>query len=168
MDSIVHAEHKIILEEMRTDYFFAHSTGKEETFNEGSDSSDRQSVTNEEELDNAGDGINGVGSLEGYENEDIELDTPISFIHGLDLRNLLGSLDKNVKKYSDSGSRFVTNYLQAIRLFSSYCEVKFIYELSFESTSCILLCEHCINNSARLSQSRAPFVHTDDVNNCFI
>ncbi|XP_042966507.1 uncharacterized protein LOC122300135 isoform X6 [Carya illinoinensis] len=106
LDSIVHAEHKIILEEMRTDYFFAHSTGKEETFNEGSDSSDRQSVTNEEELDNAGDGINGVGSLEGYENEDIELDTPISFIHGLDLRNLLGSLDKNVKKYSDSGSRF--------------------------------------------------------------
>ncbi|XP_040999934.1 uncharacterized protein LOC121246027 isoform X8 [Juglans microcarpa x Juglans regia] len=105
LDSIVHAEHKIILEEMRTDYFFAHSTGKEETFNEGSDSSYRQSVTNEEELDNAGDGINGVGSLEGYENEDIELDTPISFIHGLDLRNLLGSLDKNVKKYSDSGSR---------------------------------------------------------------
>ncbi|KAG6725830.1 hypothetical protein I3842_02G050600 [Carya illinoinensis] len=120
LDSIVHAEHKIILEEMRTDYFFAHSTGKEETFNEGSDSSDRQSVTNEEELDNAGDGINGVGSLEGYENEDIELDTPISFIHGLDLRNLLGSLDKNVKKYSDSGSRvaiatrFQRNFMQLL------------------------------------------------------
>lgn len=98
---------------MRTDFSFAHSMGKEETINEGSDSSYRQSVTNEEELDNAGDGINGVGGLDGYETEDIEPDMPISFIRGLDLRNLLGSLDNNAKKYSDSGSRFVTNYLQS-------------------------------------------------------
>lgn len=129
LDSIVHAEHKIILEEMRSDYFFAHSMGKEETFNEGSDSSCRQSVTNEEELENVGDGINGVGSLEGYENEDIELDTPISFIHGLDLRNLLGSLDKNVKKYSDSGSRVAI----ATRFQRDFMQL--LYDAQFEELS---------------------------------
>ncbi|KAE7997525.1 hypothetical protein FH972_002153 [Carpinus fangiana] len=97
LDSILHAEHKGILEEMRTDYLCARSMGKGETINE-------EFVTNGKESEYARNDINGVGSLERYEEEDNELDKPMSFINGLDLRNLLGSSDKNVKKYSDGGS----------------------------------------------------------------
>jgi hypothetical protein len=101
LDSILHAEHKGILEEMRTDYSCARSMGKGETINE-------EFITNGKKSEYARHDINGVGSVERYEEEDNELDKPMSFINGLDLRNLLGSLDKNVKKYSDGGSRFVT------------------------------------------------------------
>jgi hypothetical protein len=134
LDSILHAEHKGILEEMRTDYSFSHSMGKRKTINDGSASSDSASsdgkfVTNGKESEYAGDDINGVGSVERYEEEDNELDKPISFIHGLDLRNLLGSSDKNAKKYSDGGSRFVPNCLAGIRLFSCCLELKTFIEI---------------------------------------
>lgn len=85
--------------------------GKGETINEEFD-------TNGKESEYARDDINGVGSAERYEEEDNELDKPMSFIHGLDLRNLLGSSDKNVKEYSDGGSRFVAICLAGITLFS--------------------------------------------------
>jgi len=121
LDSILHAEHKGILEEMRTDYSFSHSMGKRKTINDGSASSDSASsdgkfVTNGKESEYAGDDINGVGSVERYEEEDNELD-------------LLGSSDKNAKKYSDGGSRFVPNCLAGIRLFSCCLELKTFIEI---------------------------------------
>lgn len=122
MDTILHAEHKSILEEMRTDYSYSRSIEKEETINDGSATSDTE-VADEEETESTGDGINGIGSMEGYKEEEIKIDKAISFIHSLDLRNFLGSSDKSVKKYSDSGSRFVTNCLEDIRPFSSWLEI---------------------------------------------
>ncbi|XP_062154881.1 uncharacterized protein LOC133862961 isoform X2 [Alnus glutinosa] len=134
LDSILHAEHKGILEEMRTDYSFSHSMGKRKTINDGSASSDSASsdgkfVTNGKESEYAGDDINGVGSVERYEEEDNELDKPISFIHGLDLRNLLGSSDKNVKKYSDGGSRVAV----ATRFQRTFMQL--LYDAQFEELS---------------------------------
>ena len=119
---------------MRTDYSFARSMGKEVTIDEGLASSDREVDANGEESESAGNDINGKESIVGYEDEEIELDNPIAFMHSLDLRNLLGSSDKNVKKYSDGGSRFVTNFLEGIRPLSSWVVV-FFYELSFKSAS---------------------------------
>ena len=119
MDTILHAEHKSILEEMRTDYSYSRSIEKEETINDGSATSNTEVVADEEETESTGDGINGIGSMEGYKEEEIKIDKAISFINSLDLRNFLGSSDKSVKKYSDSGSRFVTNCLEDIRPFSS-------------------------------------------------
>nr|XP_023917388.1 uncharacterized protein LOC112028927 isoform X2 [Quercus suber] len=105
LDTILHAEHKNILEEMRTDYSYSRSIEKEETNNDGSATSDTELVADEEETESTGDGINGIGSMEGYKEEEIKIDNAISFINSLDLRNFLGSSDKSVKKYSDSGSR---------------------------------------------------------------
>ena len=92
MDSIIHAEHKSILEEMRSDYF-------QQTVNEeGSVASNGQVFDN---------GINGVGrSMEEEEKEfgaeDIEFENPISFNYVLDLRSLLpSSSPKNVKRYTN-------------------------------------------------------------------
>ncbi|XP_059457263.1 uncharacterized protein LOC132187106 [Corylus avellana] len=122
LDSILHAEHKGILEEMRTDYSFASSMGKGETINE-------DFVTNGKEAEYARDGINGVGSAERYEEEDSELDKPMSFIHGLDLRNLLGSSDKNVKEYSDGGSSVAV----ATRFQRAFMQL--LYDAQFEELS---------------------------------
>ncbi|KAK4587661.1 hypothetical protein RGQ29_018891 [Quercus rubra] len=105
LDTILHAEHKSILEEMRTDYSYSRSIEKEETINDGSATSNTEVVADEEETESTGDGINGIGSMEGYKEEEIKIDKAISFINSLDLRNFLGSSDKSVKKYSDSGSR---------------------------------------------------------------
>ena len=123
MDTILHAEHKTILEEMRTDYSYSRSIEKEETIDDGSANSDTEVVAVEEETESTGDGINGIGSMEGYKEEEIKIDKAISFINSLHLRNFLGSSDKSVKKYSDSGSRFVTNCLEDIRPFSSWLEI---------------------------------------------
>lgn len=105
--------------------------GTGETINDGSASSDGEFVTNGKESEYARDDINGIGSVERYEEEDNELDKPISFIHGLDLRNLLGSSDKKVKTYSDGGSRFIENknFLAGIILFSCYLELKTFIEI---------------------------------------
>ncbi|KAJ4727971.1 DUF3754 family protein [Melia azedarach] len=116
LDSILHAEHKSILEEMRTDYFFTDSVN-----DEGSSSSDTELVVHDRKESNsaevvtnvknsfsAGDTVNGNGSINQYDEaggEKTEHNKPSPFSYGLDLWNLLGSSSKNVKRYSDSESR---------------------------------------------------------------
>ncbi|KAF3947333.1 hypothetical protein CMV_026518 [Castanea mollissima] len=130
LDTILHAEHKSILEEMCTDYSYACSIEKEETINDGSATPDTEVVADEEEeAESTGDGINGIGSIEGYKEEEIKIDKAISFIHSLDLRNFLGSSDKSVKKYSDSGSRVAV----ATRFQCAFMQL--LYNAQFEELS---------------------------------
>ncbi|KAM3701945.1 hypothetical protein ACJW31_05G213000 [Castanea mollissima] len=103
---------------------------KEETINDGSATPDTEVVADEEEeAESTGDGINGIGSIEGYKEEEIKIDKAISFIHSLDLRNFLGSSDKSVKKYSDSGSRVAV----ATRFQCAFMQL--LYNAQFEELS---------------------------------
>ncbi|PON87710.1 hypothetical protein TorRG33x02_165540 [Trema orientale] len=105
LDSIIHAEHKSILEEMRSDYF--QQTVKEE----GSDASSGQVFES---------GINGIGSSmeeeqeEGNGPEEMELENPILFNYVLDLRNLLlSSSPKNLKRVAVA-TRFQRSFMQLL------------------------------------------------------
>lgn len=90
MDSILHAEHKTILEEMREDYFVAHPTSPPNpngrVMAKGEDS---ECV------------INGIGSLEdGFRDKETEPSNLLPFSNVFDFRNLLASSPKNVKRYA--------------------------------------------------------------------
>uniref|UniRef100_A0AB38Z7F5 DUF3754 n=1 Tax=Paeonia suffruticosa TaxID=45171 RepID=A0AB38Z7F5_PAESU len=93
LDSILHAEHKSILEEMRIDYSLTHSVEKEGTIGEDSE---RNVVAEGKESDSA-----------NYGEEETETggnSMPINY--GLDFRNLLlGFSTKYVKKNSSGQSR---------------------------------------------------------------
>ncbi|XP_030496908.2 uncharacterized protein LOC115712710 isoform X2 [Cannabis sativa] len=100
LDSIIHAEHKSVLEEMRSDYF--QQTGNEE---EGSAASDGQVFDN-------GNGR----SIEDdrYGAEEIEFENPISFNYVLDLRKFLPSPSpKNVKRVAVA-TRFQRAFMQLL------------------------------------------------------
>ncbi|XP_021281377.1 uncharacterized protein LOC110414486 [Herrania umbratica] len=86
LDSILHAEHKSILEQMRTDYYFSHSAEKERN----------KMVVSESEVVANGDTSN-------LTEDSIEPDT--WFNYGLDLTNFLSSSARNVRRYSDDKSR---------------------------------------------------------------
>ncbi|KAH1073832.1 hypothetical protein J1N35_026160 [Gossypium stocksii] len=87
LDSILHAEHKSILEQMRTDYYYSYSVeGNRKT----------EHVSESEVVAN--------GERSKFTDEDnIEPDT--WFNYGLDLRNFLNSSAKNVRRFSDDKSR---------------------------------------------------------------
>ncbi|EEF47120.1 uncharacterized protein LOC8270808 [Ricinus communis] len=88
LDSIIHAEHKTILEEMRTDYFLTHY---EETSDKVFAGTDEKSGVS---ADSANDSING---------EETEFDMQLNFNYGLDLRNFLGSSAKIINKTCSNG-----------------------------------------------------------------
>ncbi|XP_022757663.1 uncharacterized protein LOC111304903 [Durio zibethinus] len=86
LDSILHAEHKSILEQMRTDYYYSHSTeGKRK----------KTSVSEAEVVAN--------GERSKLIGDNIESET--LFNYSLDLGNFLNSSAKNVRRYSDDKSR---------------------------------------------------------------
>ncbi|XP_050203845.1 uncharacterized protein LOC126653893 [Mercurialis annua] len=102
LDSIIHAEHKVILEDMRTDYFLTHS---EETSDQGFVNSDAKSDANRDKSDvNDSIRINGIKSVEDDAKE-TELDLQFNFNYGLDWRNFLGTSAKVNKKCSNGESR---------------------------------------------------------------
>ncbi|KAJ7952075.1 DUF3754 family protein [Quillaja saponaria] len=105
LDSILHAEHKNILEEMRSDYNLTQSVGNEESVAESSATSEREVVANGKESDSVSNSINGIESMEGGEKEEFELENSLLFKYGLDLRSLLRSPEKNLKSYTDDESR---------------------------------------------------------------
>ncbi|KAK6260446.1 hypothetical protein SCA6_014920 [Theobroma cacao] len=86
LDSILHAEHRSILEQMRTDYYFSHSTERERK---------KTAVSESEVVAN--------GETSNLTEDSIEPDT--RFNYGLDLTNFLSSSAKNVRRYSDDKSR---------------------------------------------------------------
>ncbi|KAM5579845.1 hypothetical protein ABKV19_009550 [Rosa sericea] len=94
LDSILHAEHKTILEEMRADY------------SESNSMEYKQAI--DEELAMANDsakGINGIGS------EENEAEIPFDYVGGL--RKLLGSSAKDVKRVAVA-TRFQRSFMQLL------------------------------------------------------
>lgn len=91
LDSILHAEHKEILEEMRADYFKSDSAENKQN----GDLVDGQSSDSAN-----GSVINGVKSIEANEDEKNEGGNAMSQLdYVLELRKLLGSPAKNVERY---------------------------------------------------------------------
>ncbi|KAI9180910.1 hypothetical protein LWI28_009370 [Acer negundo] len=120
LDSLLHAEHKNILEEMRTDYSFTDSTEDEESI-----SSDTEFVDKLGNPDVVSDTINGID-----EGEEVEPDTLLPFNYGLDdLWNLIGSSAKNVQNYSDRESRLAV----ATRFQRAFMQL--LYNAEFEELS---------------------------------
>ncbi|KAL7002265.1 hypothetical protein U1Q18_003419 [Sarracenia purpurea var. burkii] len=108
LESILHAEHRRILEEMRFDYTLTHSVEKKGTFHNRSADSEIENRV-------------GMGSREEYREDKVEPDMPMSSNFSLDLRNLLGSSPKNVKQNSLKESRWhhllVSSYFSLISRF---------------------------------------------------
>ncbi|XP_010661543.1 uncharacterized protein LOC100254125 isoform X2 [Vitis vinifera] len=105
LDSILHAEHKNVLEEMRISYPLTHSAEDKGKINEDTTSLERKFVTKVEEPDMAGDSTTGVGSMERCRKENIEPENSIFSSYGLDLRYLFSSSTNNMKKNSGAESR---------------------------------------------------------------
>ncbi|XP_027339738.1 uncharacterized protein LOC113853530 isoform X2 [Abrus precatorius] len=90
LDSILHAEHKSILEEMRSDYHLSNS----------------QVLPNGKDSDLFSNGILGIEDGKLYEEmHQDQLEKPMLSYRGLDLASLLQSLDIASKKGYDRGSR---------------------------------------------------------------
>ncbi|KAH7515406.1 hypothetical protein FEM48_Zijuj10G0023100 [Ziziphus jujuba var. spinosa] len=107
LDSILHAEHKRILEEMRADYFLSHRTENGQRKHEGSPNPNGKVVGKGEDSESA---INGIGSLE---DEDTELSNLKPFSYVFDLRNLLVSSPKNEKSVAVA-TRFQRAFMQLL------------------------------------------------------
>ena len=114
LDSILHAEHKNILEEMRISYSVTHSMADNGTINEDTTSSEGKFVTNVEEFDMAGDISTGVGSMERCREENIEPNNSMFSSYGLDWRYLFSSSTNYMKKNSGVESRLVTDCLDRL------------------------------------------------------
>lgn len=114
LDSILHAEHKNILEEMRISYSLTHSAKDKGMINEDATSLERKFVTKVEEPDMTGDSTTGVGSMERCREENIEPENSIFSSYGLDLRYLFSSSTNNMKKNSGAESRLVTDCLDSL------------------------------------------------------
>uniref|UniRef100_A0A2P2LBU2 Uncharacterized protein LOC105126210 isoform X2 n=1 Tax=Rhizophora mucronata TaxID=61149 RepID=A0A2P2LBU2_RHIMU len=104
LDSILHAEHKGILEEMRTDYFLTHSMNNLGEKNDNSASSDGKDVAHGKNLDSVCDRINEVGS-NGSLAEETAFDVSLNFSNVLDLRSLLSSSADFGQKQPNGESR---------------------------------------------------------------
>ncbi|CAK9142203.1 unnamed protein product [Ilex paraguariensis] len=105
LDSILHAEHKSILEEMRVDYDLTQSMQNKSTTSEGLTSLVRKCVPNEKESDSIFDNPVGIISMEKYGEHKLEPDQVLPSNSALDLRYLLGSSSKSVKSNSCEESR---------------------------------------------------------------
>ncbi|XP_038684127.1 uncharacterized protein LOC119984326 isoform X2 [Tripterygium wilfordii] len=130
LDSILHAEHKSTLEEMRDDYFLIHSMENEETINDESSAVDIKTTANGNKSDLA-DSI-GFGSLDRinrYAKEGPKTNNKLASTYGLDLRNILDALPTNVKQYSytESSLAVATRFQRAF--------VQLLYDAQFEELS---------------------------------
>ncbi|KAK3024608.1 hypothetical protein RJ639_043936 [Escallonia herrerae] len=104
LDSILHAEHKGILEEMRVDYDLTHSIRNKEASNEGSARSEIRFVSEGRDCDATIDRPVGIGSTVDGEDK-IETDKPLLSSSALDLRFLWDFPPQNVKKKPFDESR---------------------------------------------------------------
>ena len=111
LDSILHAEHKSILEEMRFDYNLTQSTDKKKNSSNGSAGSESEVVPNGNESNSPIENTIGMGSMAEYREDKIQTDTPMAIGFSLNLRHLLGSLNKNVNQNSLTKSRCVAFFI---------------------------------------------------------
>ncbi|KAA8520804.1 hypothetical protein F0562_014924 [Nyssa sinensis] len=129
LDSIIHAEHKSILEEMRVDYNLTHSMQNKGNSHKVSDSSDIKAVPNGKESDLGIDNAIGIGSMDKYGEGKIEPNKPMPSNYGLDLRCLFGSSSKNVNRNSLKESRVAV----ATRFQRAFMQL--LYNAQFEELS---------------------------------
>lgn len=121
LDSILHAEHKNILEEMRISYSLTRSMTDNGTVNEDTTSSEGNFVTTVEQSDIAGDSNAVVGSIERRKEDNIEPNNSMFSRYGLDWRYLFSSSTNNMEKNSGVESRLVTDCLdRLVSLTSSF------------------------------------------------
>lgn len=126
LDSILHAEHKRTLEEMRVDYDLTHSFGSKTSSDDGSICSDAKFVINENDSGLTEDksvGIQEVKKCADYN------DKPLTFSSVLDSACSLGSSTKNAKKNLFEESRVPV----ATRFQRSF--VQLLYNAQFEELS---------------------------------
>ncbi|OUZ99072.1 Protein of unknown function DUF3754 [Macleaya cordata] len=131
LDSIIHAEHKSILEEMRIDYSQTDSVEKQDF-----DSEDLQSTEEEEEEEEIV--VNGKHSekldfdtenLQEEDEEEKDDERPLNFNYGLDLSFLLGSSFKKTDVNSGAESRIAV----ATRFQRAF--MKLLHNAQFEELS---------------------------------
>ncbi|PSS26234.1 MAP protein [Actinidia chinensis var. chinensis] len=129
LDSILHAEHKSILEEMRFDYNLTQSTDKKKNSSNGSAGSESEDIPNGNESNSPIENTIGMGSMAEYREDKIQTDTPMAIGFSLNLRHLLGSLNKNVNQNSLTKSRIsvATRFQRAF--------VQLLYNAQFEELS---------------------------------
>lgn len=109
LDSILHAEHKNILEEMRISYSLTRSMTDNGTVNEDTTTSEGNFVTTVEQSDIAGDSNAVVGSIERCREDNIEPNNSMFSRYSLDWRYLFSSSTNNMEKNSGVESRLVTD-----------------------------------------------------------
>lgn len=120
MDSILHAEHKSILEEMRLDYCLNSlnpSGEKRGTSANGLARSEREVEPNENGFESPIGNTGGIGSIEEYRDDKIEPDMPAASSFSLNLRYLLGYLPRSVERNSLKESRLVPFFIQQLSLY---------------------------------------------------
>ncbi|KAF7154418.1 hypothetical protein RHSIM_Rhsim01G0182400 [Rhododendron simsii] len=105
LDSILHAEHKSILEEMRLDYNLTQSGEKKRTSVNGSARSERDDEPKGNEFESSIENTGGTGSMEEYREDKIEPDMLGASSFSLNLRYLLGYLPRSIKRNSLKESR---------------------------------------------------------------
>ncbi|XP_038897961.1 uncharacterized protein LOC120085822 isoform X2 [Benincasa hispida] len=121
LDSILHAEHKKTLEEMRNDYSLTQSMENEDASGEVSTNTDGQLVSNEtEESITAKDAITGIESMEDLVQK-IGVSSSMPFGYSLDFRNLLSSPKRGINSYINRESsvavatRFQRSFMKLLK-----------------------------------------------------
>ncbi|KAI3904498.1 hypothetical protein MKW98_014678 [Papaver atlanticum] len=121
LDSILHAEHKSILEEMRMDYYLTEIAEKNKTFNDTKNlqiSRENIMVNGKHAAEDSGSVIDKIernGQMEDQEKDDD--DNPLNFDIGLDFSFLLGSSAKKADKNSRIAveTRFQRAFMKLLR-----------------------------------------------------
>ncbi|KAK9757686.1 hypothetical protein RND81_01G179200 [Saponaria officinalis] len=130
LDSILHAEHKSILEEMRADYFSSHSVRNVEDLPVPGLEKEGQagSVKNVEFVDDRGNGSVSIGEDGRSESEDNQL----SFLNGFDFMQLFGSTSAYAQKDLKENSS-TSEVATATRFQRSF--MKLLQDAQFEELS---------------------------------
>ncbi|XP_057422529.1 uncharacterized protein LOC130716577 isoform X2 [Lotus japonicus] len=103
LDSIIHAEHKSILEEMRSDYHISNSV---EPVGQNSADSEKQVVANGKDSSLASNDIIEIEDRKVFQDMQVQLENSMLSDSGFDLRSLLRSLEGiTSKKDYEGGSR---------------------------------------------------------------
>ncbi|CAN0885015.1 hypothetical protein LINGRAHAP2_LOCUS15000 [Linum grandiflorum] len=106
LDSVLNAEHKSILEEMRTDYSLLQSTDTKGIVDEGSSAVAEEPIANGEDLNSIlDDTVNGRVSDEKDLGEEAKVNMPLHFNYGLDFRNLLRYSTGNGRRVKTASPR---------------------------------------------------------------
>ncbi|XAR62907.1 hypothetical protein NMG60_11022644 [Bertholletia excelsa] len=128
-DSILHAEHKSILEEMRSDYNLHHLVEKKGTCSGGLVCSESKPLTNCDDSASAVENTIAIGSMAESKGDRSVRDMAIGPSFRLDLSYILGSSPKNFKRNSLKESRvaIATRFQRAF--------VQLLYNAQFEELS---------------------------------